>query len=101
MTTARVKVSETGRLSLPVEVRRELGIEKGGTLLLETTDGEIRLTTLKERVRCVQALARELLAGQQVASGEIIAERRREAAREAAEHERTLGQAKSPSADGR
>ena len=101
MTTARVKVSETGRLSLPVEVRRELGIEKGGTLLLETVDGEIRLTTLKERVRRVQALARELLAGQQVVSEEIIAERRREAAREAAEHERTLGQAKSPSADGR
>lgn len=101
MTPMRVKVSETGRLSLPVEVRRALGIERGGTLLLETVEGEIRLTTLKERVRRVQALARELLQGQDVSSEEIIEERRREAARELAEDEQAFGRGVGPGTGGR
>lgn len=101
MTTARVKVSESGRLSLPAEVRRELGIEKGGTLLLETKGGEVRLTTFKERVRRVQALARELLAGQEVSSDEIIAERRRETARETEMCRRAPGGTEGATADGR
>ncbi len=101
MATTRVKVSQSGRLSLPIEVRRELGIERGGTLLLEAVDGEIRLTTLKERVRRVQALARELLKGQDVSSEEIISERRREVARELAEQDRGFGKNGDLGVDGR
>lgn len=91
MSAMRVKVSESGRLSLPVEVRRQLGIEKGGTLLLETVDGEIHLTTLRERVRRIQARAQELLAGRPLSSDDLLRWRREEAAREEADYQGTFG----------
>jgi AbrB family looped-hinge helix DNA binding protein len=97
MSPVKVKVSETGRLSLPVEVRRQLGIEKGGTLLLETVDGEIHLTTLRERVRRIQARARELLADRPLSSDDLIRWRREEAAREEADYRGTF---EAPSRDG-
>ena len=44
----KVKVSPTGRLSLPIEVRRVVGLEGGGTVLIEATGGDIRIRTVDE-----------------------------------------------------
>ena len=38
-----VKVSNRGQITLPVHIRRTLGISSGGTLLVEEKDGELRL----------------------------------------------------------
>ena len=57
---ARVTVSPTGRLSLPIEVRKAVGLEKGGTVLVEAENGDIRIRTVDEVFARARALAREL-----------------------------------------
>lgn len=54
----RGRVSETGRLSLPAEVRREVGLEKGGVVRIEVVDGAIRIRTMKDVKEHVRELAR-------------------------------------------
>jgi bifunctional DNA-binding transcriptional regulator/antitoxin component of YhaV-PrlF toxin-antitoxin module len=53
------RVSRTGRLSLPAELRREVGLEKGGPVRLEIIDGSIRIRTMKEVRDHIRALARD------------------------------------------
>jgi bifunctional DNA-binding transcriptional regulator/antitoxin component of YhaV-PrlF toxin-antitoxin module len=55
----RGHVSETGRLSLPVELRRAVGLEQGGPVRIEVIDGAIRIRTMKEVKKRIRALARE------------------------------------------
>ncbi len=53
------RVSETGRLSLPAEVRREVGLEKGGVVRIDIVDGAIRIRTMADVKDRVRKLARE------------------------------------------
>lgn len=55
----RGHVSETGRLSLPAELRRAVGLERGGPVRIELVDGAIRIRTMKEVKNRIRALARE------------------------------------------
>lgn len=55
----RGHVSETGRLSLPAELRRAVGLERGGPVRIEVVDGAIRIRTMKEVKERIRALARE------------------------------------------
>ncbi len=76
-------VSESGRLSLPAPIRRAIGLDHGGTVIVELVGREIRIRTLDEVIAEVQALARRLTAGKPEASVDaFIAERHREAERE-------------------
>lgn len=58
-TSLRGHVSETGRLSLPVELRRAVGLERGGPVRIEIVDGSIRIRTMKEVRDRIRALARD------------------------------------------
>ena len=55
----RGHVSETGRLSLPVELRRAVGLEQRGPVRIEVIDGAIRIRTMKVVKERIQALARK------------------------------------------
>lgn len=55
----RGHVSETGRLSLPAELRRAVGLERGGPVRIEIVDGAIRIRTMKEVKQRIRALAQE------------------------------------------
>ncbi len=55
----RGHVSETGRLSLPAELRRVVGLERGGPVRIEVIDGSIRIRTMKEVKDRIRALARD------------------------------------------
>ncbi|MHA3790574.1 AbrB/MazE/SpoVT family DNA-binding domain-containing protein [Sphingomonas sp. YL-JM2C] len=55
----RGRVSETGRLSLPAELRRAVGLERGGPVRIELVDGAIRIRTMKEVKDRIRVLARE------------------------------------------
>ncbi|MGO1075417.1 AbrB/MazE/SpoVT family DNA-binding domain-containing protein [Inquilinus sp. CA228] len=84
MTVVRAKVSESGRLSIPVELRRAIGLEHGGDVVVDLDGREIRIRTVAESVAQAQALSRRLL-GDRVADASVdnfLAERRREAERE-------------------
>lgn len=77
-----MKMSEGGRVVIPVEIRRELGLKDGDTVMWELGDGEARLTTKAARIKRAQALVRKHVPPGVSLSAELIAERRREARRE-------------------
>ena len=60
MTTTRVKVAEGGRIVIPAEYRKRLGVQVGDNVILQLDDGEIRLFTVREAIRRAQEMvARE------------------------------------------
>ena len=75
-----MKMSEGGRVVIPVEIRRRLGLKDGDTVLWEMAEGEARLTTKAARIRRAQALVRLHVPDGTSLAEELIAERRREAA---------------------
>jgi AbrB family looped-hinge helix DNA binding protein len=89
MTSWNVNVAENGRLCLPAELRRALGLERGGPVTLELEDGQVRLLTVAARVRRAQELTRQAFAGKRMPTvDEFIAWKREQAALEAAKIDR-------------
>ncbi len=83
MNAVRARVSESGRISLPAEFRKAVGLDHGGDVEVELDGREIRIRTLDEVVAHAQALTHRLLRGKRDASVDaFLAERRREAERE-------------------
>ncbi|HEV2300083.1 MAG TPA: AbrB/MazE/SpoVT family DNA-binding domain-containing protein [Stellaceae bacterium] len=83
MKPAYTTVSPSGRLSLPAGFRKSLGLERGGDVVVELVEREIRIRTIDEVVAEAQALTRRLLADKPQASVEaFLAERRCKAERE-------------------
>jgi AbrB family looped-hinge helix DNA binding protein len=81
-TTATVKLSENGRILIPLQLRRALGVKPGDRLVLEVKDGTMRVSTRLARLREAQAIARTFLEGTPSLVDELEAERRAESARE-------------------
>lgn len=77
-----VKMSESGRVVVPAEIRKTLGLKEGDTVLWELVDGEVRLTTRAARLAWARALMRKHVPEGVSLVDELIAERRAEAARE-------------------
>ncbi len=73
-----MKMSEGGRVVIPAEIRRALGVKDGDTVLWELLDGEARLSTRRERMRRAQALVREYVPAELSLVDELISERRAE-----------------------
>ena len=83
MNALKGRVSETGRLSIPADIRKAVGLERGGDVVIELVRREIRIRTIDEVVAQAQAIARRLTAGKPDTSVDaFLAERRREAERE-------------------
>jgi bifunctional DNA-binding transcriptional regulator/antitoxin component of YhaV-PrlF toxin-antitoxin module len=64
----RGHVSPSGRLSLPAEFRKAVGLERGGDVVVELDEREIRIRTLDDAIADAQALSQRLLAGKRNAS---------------------------------
>jgi bifunctional DNA-binding transcriptional regulator/antitoxin component of YhaV-PrlF toxin-antitoxin module len=89
MNSIRTRVSAAGRLSLPAEFRKAVGLDRGGDVMVELDGNVIRIRTLAEVIVDAQTLTRKLLGdspGTTVA--DFMAERRREAAKEEATDEK-------------
>lgn len=82
MNALRGRVTESGRLSLPAEFRKAVGLEHGGDVVIELDGRTIRVRSVAEVIADTQALARRLFAGTGASVDAFIAERRAEAARE-------------------
>ena len=79
MNVIKGRVSESGRVSIPAEFRKAVGLEHGGDVVIELVGREIRIRTIDEVVTPAQAIARRLTAGKPDASVDaFLAERRRE-----------------------
>lgn len=82
METITVKLGKSGRLVLPVQFRRALGLEPGDELILALDKGELRIFTRGEAIRRAQELVRSYVPGDQSLADELIQERRAEGYRE-------------------
>jgi AbrB family looped-hinge helix DNA binding protein len=79
MNAIRGKVTESGRLSLPAEFRRAVGLERGGDVVVELDGREIRIRPVEEVIARAQSITRRALGGKSGASvDDFLAERRRE-----------------------
>lgn len=61
--SVQVNITANGRMSLPADIRKRLGLTGGGAVLLEETDDGVVLRTVAQVVARAQALTRELTAG--------------------------------------
>jgi AbrB family looped-hinge helix DNA binding protein len=83
MSLVRVRIEKSGRILIPVAVRRKLGLKEGKSdLLLKVDETPVVVSTRAQALKRVQAwAARGLKPGRRV-SDELLRERRREAAKE-------------------
>jgi AbrB family looped-hinge helix DNA binding protein len=82
MLEARLRVNENGRVVIPAEFRKLLGINAGDEVVLRMEDDELRITTLKRRIERAQRLVRKHVKPGTSLVDELIAERREAAKRE-------------------
>lgn len=82
MRAQRARVTDGGRLVIPAEFRRQLGIHPGDSVMIDLRDGELRVRSLRRAVERAQALVRQYVADGVSLSEELIGDRRADAARE-------------------
>ena len=75
--TYRLNVAPNGRIVLPADVRRRMGLTEGGALLAEETPDGLILRTVQQSVARAQALARRYTANKPDASVEAFLANRR------------------------
>lgn len=78
----RLKINQNGRVVIPAAVRKALGVDIGDELIGQLTDDELRITTMKRRIERAQRHVRKYVKPGVSLVDELIADRRREAARE-------------------
>lgn len=71
-----------GRIVIPTEYRRELGVEPGDEIILHLDEEGLRLYTPAQAVARAQSLVRHYILEERNLSEELISERREEAADE-------------------
>lgn len=76
--TIQVNITPNGRMSLPAEIRKRLGLVDGGAIFLEVTEDGVVMRTAAQAVARAQALARQYAAGQPAADANGFLARRRE-----------------------
>ena len=78
----RAKLDAQGRLLVPAEIREQLGMKPGDTVLLRMEGERLLVWTPAAGWRTAQAIAAQYAQPGRSAVDELIAERRAEAARE-------------------
>jgi AbrB family looped-hinge helix DNA binding protein len=82
MKPKRVTIGRGGRLVIPADFRKGLGVRTGDQVVVDLKDGELRVRSLDAVVERAQALVRRYVPGEVSLADELIADRRAEAARE-------------------
>ena len=77
----KTKIREGGRLVIPSTYRKALGLKPGDEVLLSLEDGEIRLVSTRRALTRAKAIVRSYIPEGRKLSGELIKDRREEAAR--------------------
>jgi AbrB family looped-hinge helix DNA binding protein len=70
MTEVRVRLGENGRIVIPAEFRRRLGLKPGDPLVLRLDQDGVVIESRRAAVRAAQRMIRE-----QVPKGELLTER--------------------------
>ena len=82
MSTLSTRLAKGGRIVIPAEFRRELGLQTGDEVILRLIDGEVRIKTRREAIKEAQAIVRKHVKKDRSLVEELKRERREEAQRE-------------------
>ena len=74
-----VKIVDGGKLIIPAQFRRELGIGVGDTVVVELDGGELHIRSLSAAIRRAQGIVREFVPEDTDLADQLIADRRAEA----------------------
>lgn len=81
MSRVMAKLGEGGRLVIPADYRKALGVHVGDELVLVLEEGSVRVSTPREAIRRAQAVVRSYVPEGKRLSDELIKERRKESRR--------------------
>jgi AbrB family looped-hinge helix DNA binding protein len=84
-----VRMAANGRLSVPARLRKALGLEAGGVVVLTLQEGEIRIRPIRTVLNEVQAMVAPYLKSSGDTVEQFLADKRAEVAREETEYERS------------
>jgi AbrB family looped-hinge helix DNA binding protein len=76
--TIQVNITANGRMSLPVDIRKRLGLTSGGAVYLDETADGVVLRTAAQAVAHAQELAKRYTAGNPDASVDAFLAQRRQ-----------------------
>ncbi len=79
MPRTRTKVAEGGRIVIPAEFRRALGLDVGDEVILDLEEGQLTVLTPQQAVKRAQELVRRYVPEGRRLVDELIEERRAEA----------------------
>ncbi len=79
MAQVRTRIGKGGRLVVPAEHRKALGLMPGDEVILVMQESELRVLTVPKAIQEAQALIRQYIPEGRMLSDEIAEERRREA----------------------
>ncbi len=82
MQQTATKVDRHGRVVIPVEYRRALGLRAGDAVVVQLDDGALRILTRAQAIWRAQEIVAKYVSPERSLVDELIAERRAEAARE-------------------
>jgi bifunctional DNA-binding transcriptional regulator/antitoxin component of YhaV-PrlF toxin-antitoxin module len=82
MQTMRLTIGADGRVVIPAEMRRAMGIDRSGVVTARVVEGELRMLAPSVALERDRARIRAFDKGQGSPVDELIAERRAEAERE-------------------
>lgn len=74
----QVNITANGRMSLPAGIRKRLGLQGGGAVLVEETDDGVILRTVSQAVARAQAIARKYTDHPDASVDSFIGKRREE-----------------------
>ena len=78
-----VRIAQGGRVVIPAEFRKALGVGIGDEMVIELQGEELRLRSRQDAIKRVQAIVRKYIPDENRSlADELIAERREETARE-------------------
>lgn len=76
--TLQINITPNGRMSLPADVRKRLGLTDGGAVYLDETEDGVVLRTANQAVARAQALAKQYTGGNPDATVDAFLNQRRE-----------------------
>jgi AbrB family looped-hinge helix DNA binding protein len=81
MNQIKTTIGQGGRVVIPAEYRKPLGLKPGDQVILVLEEGEVRLLTPRRAVQRAQALVRRYIPEGRGLAEELLLERDEEAAR--------------------
>ncbi len=81
MNELKTRIGEGGRIVIPAEYRRALGLKPGDEVILVLEDGDVRVMTPQRAVQRAQALVRRYVPDGRSLADELLQERLDEVSR--------------------